>query len=31
MNTFSMDKTLEKEWDAYAEKFLSAKGIEREA
>ena len=31
MNTFSIDKTLEKEWDAYAERFLSSKGIEREA
>lgn len=30
MNTFSMDKALEKEWDAYAAEFFSKNGIERE-
>lgn len=30
MHTFSMDKTLEKEWDVYVERFFSKSGIERE-
>lgn len=30
MNTFHMDKTLEKEWDTYVEIFFRNAGIERE-
>ncbi len=30
MRTFSMDKTLEKEWDVYVERFFSKSGIERD-
>ncbi len=30
MNTFTLDKSLEKEWDAYAAQFFSSKGIERD-
>ena len=30
MRTFTMDKSLEKEWDAYVESFLRKAGIERE-
>lgn len=29
-NIFSMDKSLEREWDTYAEKYFSKIGIERE-
>ena len=30
MKTFYMDKTLEKEWDSYAEEFFKKSGIEQE-